>query len=253
MARAASALSPAMRTIRPQRVLREAPTHSATRERDADEEQRVDLQRRAHLRDVAPAAERDRRRAAAPAAGCSGLPRKNARPVPNSISAMPMAMSLTRGSVQMQPCSSAEQRAGDGPRPARRARASRSGTATRVGGHRAEHQRAFEAEVDAARLLGQALAEAHEQERRARRGSRRRAWRAARPMSRCRVSPSGAVLRRSSGCEALEAAVEASRWPGCTTKIMPCSTSTVASGRPEAPLQQAAGWRRCRRAGSRPG
>ena len=32
-----------------------------------------------------------------------GLPKKNARPVPNSISAMPMAMSLTRGNLQIQP------------------------------------------------------------------------------------------------------------------------------------------------------
>ena len=35
----------------------------------------------------------------------SGLPRKNASPVPNSISAMPTAMSLTRGSEQMPACS----------------------------------------------------------------------------------------------------------------------------------------------------
>ncbi|MGY4161960.1 hypothetical protein ACVINW_007802 [Bradyrhizobium sp. USDA 4461] len=35
----------------------------------------------------------------------SGLPRKKARPVPSSISAMPTAMSLTRGNEQMPACS----------------------------------------------------------------------------------------------------------------------------------------------------
>ena len=52
------------------------------------------------------------------------------------------------------------------------------------------------------------------------------------------------VQRPSSGSEAPQpgprAAVEASRWPGCTTKRMPCSTSTVASGRSQPALQQAA-------------
>ena len=32
-----------------------------------------------------------------------GLPKKKARPEPNSISAMPMAMSLTLGNLQIQP------------------------------------------------------------------------------------------------------------------------------------------------------
>ena len=35
-----------------------------------------------------------------------GLPKKNASPVPSSISAMPMAMSLTRGSEQSNPWTS---------------------------------------------------------------------------------------------------------------------------------------------------
>ena len=35
----------------------------------------------------------------------SGLPRKKASPVPNSISAMPTAMSLTRGKPQIAACS----------------------------------------------------------------------------------------------------------------------------------------------------
>ncbi len=103
MARAASALSPAMRRIRPQRVCVSAQT-SERRERDADEEQHVDLQRGAHLRDVAPPAELDRGRIGA-CGWISGLPRKNARPVPNSISAMPTAMSLTRGKLQIAACS----------------------------------------------------------------------------------------------------------------------------------------------------
>src|SRR5688572_11440154 len=33
----------------------------------------------------------------------NGLPKKKARPDPNSISAMPMAMSLTLGNLQIQP------------------------------------------------------------------------------------------------------------------------------------------------------
>ena len=32
-----------------------------------------------------------------------GLPKKKARPMPKSISAMPTAMSLTRGNLQIQP------------------------------------------------------------------------------------------------------------------------------------------------------
>ena len=35
----------------------------------------------------------------------SGLPRKNASPVPSNMSAMPTAMSLTRGSPQIAACS----------------------------------------------------------------------------------------------------------------------------------------------------
>jgi hypothetical protein len=33
-----------------------------------------------------------------------GLPKKNASPIPKSMSAMPMAMSLTRGIEQITPC-----------------------------------------------------------------------------------------------------------------------------------------------------
>ncbi len=35
----------------------------------------------------------------------NGLPKKKASPVPNSIRAMPMATSLTRGNLQRNPCS----------------------------------------------------------------------------------------------------------------------------------------------------
>ncbi len=44
MARAEAALSPVMRTIRPQRVLASA-HHMKTGKRDADEEERIDLER----------------------------------------------------------------------------------------------------------------------------------------------------------------------------------------------------------------
>ena len=96
----------------------------------------------------------------------NGLPKKKARPMPNSIRAMPMAMSLTRGNLQIQPWSSAEQGAGDAGREhAQPGRAGQVGDG--VADHGAEDEGAFEAEIDAAALLGQALAEADEQERRA--------------------------------------------------------------------------------------
>ena len=86
--------------------------------------------------------------------------------MPSSISAMPVATSLTRGSEQSRPCSSASaapaQAASEHADPGR---AAQVGAAE--AGHRRQHQHAFEAEVDAARLLGQAFAEADEQERHA--------------------------------------------------------------------------------------
>ena len=86
--------------------------------------------------------------------------------MPNSISAMPTAMSLTRGRLHRSACSSPEERADD----ARREHAE-PGRAGQIGGavaaHRAHHQGAFEAEIDAAASLGDAFAEADEQERRA--------------------------------------------------------------------------------------
>ena len=93
------------------------------------------------------------------------LPKKNARPMPSSISAMPMAMSLTPLKRQIQPWKSTEPGAGEcrgqdaGP-----GRAALIGD--RVAGHGAEDQRAFKPEIDAARPLGQAFAQRHEQERR---------------------------------------------------------------------------------------
>ncbi len=89
----------------------EGPVHRE-RQHDADRQQRVDLQRRLHRRLVAPAAERDRRQSAAPAAGSAACRGRTPGPMPSSISAMPVAMSLTRGSEHSRPCSSAEQRAG---------------------------------------------------------------------------------------------------------------------------------------------
>ena len=101
------------------------------------------------------------------ALGCTnGLPRKNARPVPNSIRPMPTAMSLTRGRLQIEPCSSPSATpANAGHQHAEPRAAGQVGDA--VAAHRAHHQDAFEAEVDAAALLGEAFAEAHEQKRRA--------------------------------------------------------------------------------------
>ena len=59
MARAAAALSPVVRTIRPQRVLAK-PQAIAIAASDPDEEQRVDVQRLGELRHARPVAERDR-------------------------------------------------------------------------------------------------------------------------------------------------------------------------------------------------
>ena len=129
IARAASTLSPASRTIRPQRVFVSAQAQREG-EHDADHEQVVDLQRLADLRDARSTS----RGRCAPRLGAlgwmKGLPRKKARPVPNSISAMPVAMSLTRGSWQMRGMQRAQQQADAAPRPARRATASRSRSAT---------------------------------------------------------------------------------------------------------------------------
>ena len=93
----------------------------------------------------------------------NGLPRKKARPVPNSIMAMPMAMSFTLRQLADIAMDGAEQRAGDpGGQHAQPGRAGEVGDG--VAGHGAEDQRAFEAEIDASRFLRQALAEADEEE-----------------------------------------------------------------------------------------
>ena len=124
---AASALSPTTRTIRPTRVLRNAhhrKTASATPTRNSD----VDLQRRLHLRDVGPAAERDRRAGRARPAGCRACRRRRRGRCRSSISAMPMAMSLTLGKLADRSRGTGRStRPGQRRRPARRARASRSG------------------------------------------------------------------------------------------------------------------------------
>ena len=86
--------------------------------------------------------------------------------MPNSISAMPTAMSLTRGRLQIDGVQRAQRGADDaGGKNAEPGRAGEIGGA--VAAHRAHHQRAFEAEIDAARAFGDAFAEADEQERRA--------------------------------------------------------------------------------------
>ena len=79
MARAASALSPTMRTIRPQRVLVERPAQSE-RQRDADQEQRVDLQRGADLRRCRSSSRAESTGSIGACGWMNGLPRKNAKP-----------------------------------------------------------------------------------------------------------------------------------------------------------------------------
>ena len=93
----------------------------------------------------------------------NGLPKKKARPEPNSISAMPMAMSLTFGNLQIQPWNRPKQApVADAASTPSQGEAGHDGD--RIGGHRAEHQYAFEAEIDAAGALGDGFAQRHEDE-----------------------------------------------------------------------------------------
>ena len=148
MASAASALSPAVRMIRPQRVVRSAQTRigaSATPIRNST----LISQRRAHLRNVAPPAEIDRRQ----------VWRRRLDQRLAEIERKPDAEQHQRdadGDVvdARQPADAgmqrAQHRAGDaGGEHAEPGRAGEVGDA--VAAHRAHHQRAFEAEIDAAR------------------------------------------------------------------------------------------------------
>ena len=211
---------------------RRSTQRSATVASEADQEQRVDLQRRR-----APAARLHQPSANAGRCGAcgwiSGLPRKNASPMPNSISAMPTATSLTRGRRTDQRVQRAQQRRRPRRRPARRATASRSGTRRRSR-HRAHHQRSFQAQVDAPALLGQALAQADEQERRADRGSRRRTTPAGTTPP-VRVLTRPPLAARTSG-----AGRRACRWRRITTKSDPLQHRHRRVGQPEHALQQAA-------------
>ncbi len=99
MARAASALSPAVRSTRPQRVLRSAHTRNGAnatpiRNRTLIFSASCNWGMAVHQ----PKSIAGRMLALG---AISGLPRKKASPMPNSISAMPTAMSLTLGSPQI--------------------------------------------------------------------------------------------------------------------------------------------------------
>src|SRR6185437_15180646 len=94
-----------------------------------------------------------------------------------------------------------------------------------VGAHRAHHQRAFEAEIDAPRALGDALAEADKQKR------RRDADRAAEHRER-----HGPESDRSAGHQVFPFKKPirpySASLASTNTKMMPCSTCTEASGSP---------------------
>src|SRR6185312_3769593 len=145
MARAVSALSPTVRRMRPQRVRRSrnrtatVVTRPSTNSAFTRRAERTGAEPDHHPSDTA-----GKCGAVGPT---SGLPRKKARPTPNSISAIPTAMSFT-GGQDAQP-----------------GRVGQVGDT--VGRHRPHHQRPLEAEVYAPALFGQALAEADEQEWRA--------------------------------------------------------------------------------------
>ena len=77
--------------------------------------------------------------------------------MPSSIMAMPIATSLTRGNLQIQPCSAPNTVPAEaGRQHAQPGRAGEIGAA--VADHGAEDERALEAQIDAPALLGQALA-----------------------------------------------------------------------------------------------
>ena len=113
-------------------------------------------------------------------------------------------------------------------------------------GHRRQHQHAFEAEVDAARLLGQAFAQAHEQERHAdaQRAADDRGEKGQQDVASCGgalgrrldVSCASGIarLRRAAGTSpaAFQSTPRSASLARISTKAMPCSTCTEASGRP---------------------
>ena len=134
------------------------------RDGHADQEQHIDPQRRAHLRNVAPPAEIDRRQARGGRLDQrlaeierQTCPEQHQRDADGDV-----VDPRQRADAGMQ-C--AEQRAGDpGRKHPEPGRAREIGDA--IGAHRAHHQRAFEAEIDAAGAFGDAFAQADEQKRR---------------------------------------------------------------------------------------
>src|SRR5215831_2965453 len=102
MARAASALSPTMRTTRPARVLANAHHSAAAQATPTKNSALTSSAARSWGDDDQKPSEID---GSIGALGWMyGLPKKNARPMPSNIMAMPSATSLTRGSLQSQPC-----------------------------------------------------------------------------------------------------------------------------------------------------
>mgnify|MGYP003694492193 CR=1 FL=1 len=92
----------------------------------------------------------------------NGLPRKNARPMPKMNSAMPTAMSLTRGRLQMAACSNPSALPAT-PAASMPSQGEPVEITRRKRAHGAEHQGALQTEVHPAAFLGQGLAETHEQ------------------------------------------------------------------------------------------
>src|ERR1700722_11954429 len=163
MARAASELSPTVRSTSPQRVRSSMKPMAGARSNPTTKSALIcSAERTSGELDQKP-------RSMAGSFGAlgwmNGLPRKKARPVPNEMSAMPIATSLTRGRLHRQPCrppGAAADAPHDPPHDhaePRRAAVKRD----RVRAHRAHDERALEPQVHAPALLGQALAEAHEQ------------------------------------------------------------------------------------------
>ncbi len=134
------------------------------RQRHADQEQHVDPQRGADLRDIAPPAEIDRGqpRRGRLDQGFAEIERQAGPEQHQRDADRDVVDARQRADAGME---RAEQGTGHAcGEHAEPGRAREIGDA--VGAHRAHHQRAFEAEIDAARALGDAFAEADEQERR---------------------------------------------------------------------------------------
>jgi hypothetical protein len=158
MARAAAALSPTV----PARVAERPGDHD--RQCDADEEQRIDLERALQIGVVGPESERDR---AEPRRGRLdvGLAKKERDTDAEQHHRDPDSDVVDPRQTADRTMHGPENRAGEPRRDNADPRVA-GVVGRRIGDHRAQHQRAFEAEIHPAGFFSQAFAERDEHERR---------------------------------------------------------------------------------------